>query len=105
MASTTDRVLNDLQKVLGELETLIKESAGKAGEQFGGTAAELQSQFDKLRERLTDLQGEIEHGVRRAAKVADDSVRANPWGSVAIAAAGAFLLGLALARREPPQEP
>jgi len=95
-----ERILGDLQKAMAELEGLLGQGTERLQEPFGETAERLRERFDAARAHLATLQTEIGGGVKRAAKVADESVRNNPWSSILIAAAAAFVLGFALARSE-----
>lgn len=71
MASNTERVLEDLQRVLGELESMMSDAVETAGK-------------------------DVRRGMRRA----DRYVRHNAWESVAAVAAVAFIAGLLLGRRD-----
>ena len=100
MTSTAERLLSDLQTVMTEIEDLFRKTTGKAGEQVGNVADELQTRFESAREQMADLEAEVRSRVKRAAQAADASVQSNPWTSVVIAAAAGFLLGLALGSRD-----
>jgi ElaB/YqjD/DUF883 family membrane-anchored ribosome-binding protein len=71
MASSTERVLEDLQRVVQKLEGLMTDAAETAGR-------------------------DVRRGIRRA----DRYVRDNAWESVAAVAAIAFIAGLLLGRRD-----
>ena len=70
MATNTERVLDDLQRVVGQFEGMMKDAAESAGKD-----------------------------VRRGLRSADRYVRDNAWESVAAVAALAFIAGLLLGRR------
>ena len=70
MTSSTEQVLEDLRRVAGELEEMMKDAADSAGKD-----------------------------VRRGLRQADRYVRHNAWESVAAVAAVAFIAGLLLGRR------
>lgn len=95
MNRDTERLLDDLRNVIGELEVLVAQPA----EHLEKAAADVEKTLHGLRHRMEDLQSEIQRRVGSAVHGADRSVRENPWTTVAIAAAAMFLLGMALASR------
>lgn len=95
-----DHLLKDLQGIAGELEAVLTQLAGKAGEQLTASVGEAQSRVSGMRERVQDLIGELESALRRTGQAADRSVRRHPWETIALAAATAFLFGVMLGRRE-----
>jgi len=98
--SSADHLLKDLQGIAGELETVLTQLAGKAGEQLTASVGEAQSRVTRLRERVQDLIGELENTLRRTGQAADRSVRRHPWETIGLAAAAAFVVGILLGRRE-----
>jgi ElaB/YqjD/DUF883 family membrane-anchored ribosome-binding protein len=101
MNRDTERLLDDLRKVIVELEGLLSQPA----EHLEEAASDIETTLRGLRHRMTELQAQIERRVGRAVRDADRSLRENPWTTVAIAAAATFLLGLALGHRAPPENP
>jgi ElaB/YqjD/DUF883 family membrane-anchored ribosome-binding protein len=102
MSGDSDRIVEDLQKLVAELETVIahaQEAAGEhIGDRFEEAAAGLRGVLNTAQRRVGKLQAKLERRFGRTTKAAKESVRENPWGAVAIAAATALLLGFALAR-------
>jgi ElaB/YqjD/DUF883 family membrane-anchored ribosome-binding protein len=99
---STERVLGDLHKVLADVEAMVAAAVQGNGAPTNAAAAaveRVQAQFQRARQRVREFETELEQRVRGTARAADRSIRGNPWESVAIAAAGAFVLGLILARR------
>jgi ElaB/YqjD/DUF883 family membrane-anchored ribosome-binding protein len=99
MNAVNDKLVPELQKLLADFEALAKSALEAAGEQAGKAAEELGSGLAQARERLTDLEKDAAHGVRHGARRADSYVHDRPWMAIGIAAAAAFLLGVAAARR------
>lgn len=66
----TDRILDDLRRVVDDAESLLRETSGLVGE------------------RARDAARDTEHYVRR-----------NPWQAVGIAAGVGLLLGVLISRR------
>jgi ElaB/YqjD/DUF883 family membrane-anchored ribosome-binding protein len=100
MASSTERVLEDLQRVVGELEGLVKGAAESAGECAGDAAEGLKEGIEDARERLSDIEDAARKNLKRGLRVADRYVRDNTWESLGTAAAIAFLAGFLVGRRD-----
>jgi ElaB/YqjD/DUF883 family membrane-anchored ribosome-binding protein len=81
MSGESERILDDLQKVLVEIEAVVKATLGNAGERASDGAEKLHS------------------GLNRA-RAADSYVHKNAWVAIGVAAAAAFLLGVFAARRD-----
>ena len=75
--SSTDRIVEDLRRVIDDAEALLRKTATFAGDRI-----------DVARERVSD-----------AAHETDRYVRKNPWQSVGIAAGVGLILGVLLSRR------
>lgn len=99
MSSNTERTLNDLNRLIGDLESLVKGAAGAAAEGAGEAREKLSAGLADARERLEAAEDQVREGVKQGARRADRYVRENPWPAIGIAAAAAFLLGVLLSRR------
>jgi ElaB/YqjD/DUF883 family membrane-anchored ribosome-binding protein len=74
MTSTNEAAMDELRQLKAEFETLAKAALAAAGQQAGGVAAELNAGLQSARDR--------------------------PWLVVGMVAVVAFLLGVAVARRD-----
>lgn len=100
MASSTERVLDDLQRVIGELEGILKSAAEAAGECAGDAARGLQDRIGQARVRLADVEETARKRVRRGLRTTDRYVRDNAWETLGAVAVVAFVAGLLMGRRE-----
>jgi ElaB/YqjD/DUF883 family membrane-anchored ribosome-binding protein len=102
MSGAAQRLVRDLEQLVSGLDALLSQAKEEAGERIGDrldeAASGVHETIEAAQHRLNELQDELRRRVGATAKAAEDSIRRNPWGTVAIAAAAAFLLGLALAR-------
>lgn len=87
----SDRVLDDLKRVLADAEQLFS----TATEEAQGRSAET---LQGLRERLARLESELGARAREGAQQAERYVSENPWQAVGIAAGVGLLLGVLLGR-------
>jgi len=101
MNRDTEQLLEDLRNVLGELEALLAQPA----EHLEKAAADVEKTLHGLRNRMSELQSEVQHRFGRAVHDANRSIRESPWTTVAIAAAATFLLGVALGASRTRSEP
>jgi ElaB/YqjD/DUF883 family membrane-anchored ribosome-binding protein len=96
MSGNAQNVLKAIQDAVAEIEALAKEAAGMTGERAEAVR-------ESVRERLADVTArarELERDLLRGARAAEGYVRENPWRSIGIAAAAAFLLGALMSRRD-----
>jgi len=104
MDGDADRPIEQLRKLLAEIEslagTLSKAAAEASGEGQPVALERLRATMNAACSRIKDAEQELERHVGQGAKAADDFVHDNTWISIGIAAAVAFLLGALSARRE-----
>lgn len=98
-ASHTDRLLEDLRKVVEDTEALLRATSEQAGEHADEVRSRAAESLQQVRTRLRGLEEDVVKRARDAAGEADQYVRDNPWQSIGVAAGVAFLLGLLVSRR------
>jgi ElaB/YqjD/DUF883 family membrane-anchored ribosome-binding protein len=99
VASSSERVLEDLHAVVGELEGIIKGTADAAGECTHGAMQGLKDRIEAARHRISEIERTALKDVRRGLRTADRYARDNVWQSLGVVAAVAFLAGLLVGRR------
>lgn len=98
MKNGTKRVLDDLHTLVRELEASFKDSP--AAEGIGEAGERMQEGLARARSRIEELEGRLRSGMRRSMKATDRYVRTNPWRSMGIVAAVAFIVGALVSRRD-----
>lgn len=96
---SVDKLMEDLRRVVVDVEGLVKATAGQAGERLGEARAKAEDTLRAARARLSELEETAREKAVEAAGEADRLVRDNPWQAVGIAAGVAFLLGILVSRR------
>ena len=91
------------KELLAELQTLVLEAEKMMGdsvsEHTGDAMAALRERFDASQERLGEIYEGAKKRVIAGAKYTDETVRANPYQSIAVAAGVGLLVGVLLGRR------
>jgi ElaB/YqjD/DUF883 family membrane-anchored ribosome-binding protein len=97
--TSVEKLMEDLRRVVVDVEGLVKATAGQAGERLGEARAKAEDTLRAARARLAELEETAREKAVEAAGEADRLVRDNPWQAVGIAAGVAFLLGILVSRR------
>jgi ElaB/YqjD/DUF883 family membrane-anchored ribosome-binding protein len=95
-AQTPKELLDELQTLVTEAETMI---AGSSTEHSADAFDSLRSRFGAAQERFADAYAGARKKVIAGAKYTDESIRANPYQSLAIAAGIGLLVGVLAGRR------
>nr|WP_295079272.1 DUF883 family protein [uncultured Roseateles sp.] len=95
----SDRLISDLHAVVAEAESLLRATAGSAGEGASELRAKVQASLDRAKHNLADLQEAAVERARAAGRATDAYVHENPWQSIGLAAGVGLLLGMLISRR------
>lgn len=95
MKVTTDKLVRDLQTVVGDAEELLKATASQSGEQITRIRARAEESLRIARSRIKDVTQAAEAGAREV----DAQVRENAWTAVGVAAGVGLVLGFLLGRK------
>jgi ElaB/YqjD/DUF883 family membrane-anchored ribosome-binding protein len=93
---TPQDLLNDLQALVAEAEKMMGDSLS---EHTADAVSALRTRFNAAQERLGDLYAGAKKKVVAGAQYTDETIRANPYQSIAIAAGVGLLVGVLLGRR------
>ena len=97
--SPSDRLLQDLNQVVTDAESLLRATADQTSAGASELRARVQSTLDRAKSSLGDFQAAAVDRAKAAGKATDDYVHDNPWQSVGVAAGVGLLIGLLLPRR------
>jgi ElaB/YqjD/DUF883 family membrane-anchored ribosome-binding protein len=95
-AQTPKELLNDLHELVSEAEKMLGDSIS---EHTADAVNALRTRYDAAHERLGELYTGARTKVVAGAKYTDETIRANPYQSLAIAAGVGLLVGVLLGRR------
>jgi ElaB/YqjD/DUF883 family membrane-anchored ribosome-binding protein len=93
---TPEALLTELRSLVAEAEKMLSGAPDANGEEAVTT---LRDRFEAAQERFADLYASARKNVTAGAKYADDTIRANPYQSLAIALGAGLLVGVLLGRR------
>ena len=96
----TDKILDDLHRVLGDLEQVVKGAMATAGGPAGDVADRIRSALDQAQGRIDEAEQVLGKNLRQGLKRADEHVKDSVWMSLGVAAAVAFVVGFAMGRRQ-----
>jgi ElaB/YqjD/DUF883 family membrane-anchored ribosome-binding protein len=95
-AQTPEELLNDLRTLVSDAELMLNDSAG-AG--TPATFATLRARCSAAQTKLRDLYTGTKAGITAGLKSTDDTIRAHPYESLALALGAGLLVGAVLTRR------
>ncbi len=91
-----NKLVAEIKKVMGELDSLLRDSASDATAGVSGVQDRLRDRMYAARETLADLEFQVSDRARAAAHATDDYVRTHPWASIGAAISVGVLIGLVL---------
>ena len=96
---STDKLIDDLNAVIRDAESLLKATAANTGETIQNARKRAEETVRQAKERLAGVE---EEALKRARALADDAdvfVRDKPWRAVGVAVGLGLILGLLISRR------
>jgi ElaB/YqjD/DUF883 family membrane-anchored ribosome-binding protein len=95
-AHTPKELLGELQGIAGEAQTIL---AGSLSEHSVKVFGDLRTRFDAVHDRFAETCAETRKKIVAGARCTDETIRANPYQSLAIAAGIGLLVGVFVSRR------
>jgi len=96
---TKEKLVTDIKEVIHDAEVLIKATAGDLSEKAKDARGKLSVKLEEARAQLSKWQAAAKEKVVEGAKQADQTIRAHPYESIAIAFGLGLLIGI-VARRK-----
>lgn len=94
-AETPEQLVEQISRLMSEAEAMM---AGPVTEQASSKLSDIRDRLETVREQMTEMYGRAKDSVVAGAKKTDETIRAHPYESLAIALGIGVLLG-ALIRR------
>jgi ElaB/YqjD/DUF883 family membrane-anchored ribosome-binding protein len=95
-AQTPADLLNDLRTLVVDAEKMIEASVSEHTDE---AMSALRTRYAAAQERVGELYDSAKKNVTAGAKYTDETIRANPYQSIAIAAGVGLLVGVLIGRR------
>lgn len=99
-SESPEQLIKNIQKLMDEVEAIVAKSADTTGGVLSEKLEELQDRFATARERATGYYKAARRRVSEGAEYADETIRAHPYESLAVALGVGVLLGAILRRRD-----
>jgi len=93
------RMAGDFRTMISDSEDLLKAAATVSDEGFTAARKKFEEKLSSAKATLADASQPVFDTTRKAAAVADDYVRGNPWSAVGVAIAAGALMGFLAAKR------
>ena len=95
-AQTPADLLNDLRTLVVDAEKMLESSVSEHTEDAVNA---LRTRYEAASERMGEIYASAKKNVTAGAKYTDETIRANPYQSIAIAAGVGLLVGVLIGRR------
>lgn len=97
--ASKDALVNDLKRVVGDADDLVKQMASSSAEEFAARRAGIEEKLAEARLRIKDLRTSAARSACKAADAATGYVRENPWKSISCGAVAGIIVALLVSRR------
>jgi ElaB/YqjD/DUF883 family membrane-anchored ribosome-binding protein len=96
---TSGRLTQGLRHMVDEAEQLLHSTVDSGDAKFDAVRLQLSQHLKRLRLQVDELEASAAQKARHAARAADQTVHAHPYGAMGLAAAVGLLIGALVARR------
>jgi ElaB/YqjD/DUF883 family membrane-anchored ribosome-binding protein len=97
--SSVDRLVDDLRRVMHDVDALIGATANAASDTISTARARAEQTLLRARDHLKTVEGTVGEQAEEVVEEADRYVHKNPWAAVGIAAAAGLVIGILVGRR------
>lgn len=92
-------LVNDMQSVISDAESLLKNVSSPQSEAFQSARMRLENTLKRAKDEAIRIEKMVVGKTREAAQVTDHYVKSNPWQAVGLSAAVGLVVGLLIARK------
>jgi ElaB/YqjD/DUF883 family membrane-anchored ribosome-binding protein len=96
---TSGRLTQGLRNLVDEAEQVLHGAVNSGDAKFDAMRLQLAQHLKRLRLQVDELEASATRKARLAARAADETVHAHPYGAMGLAAAIGLLIGALVARR------
>jgi ElaB/YqjD/DUF883 family membrane-anchored ribosome-binding protein len=96
---TREKLSSDFKAVIGDVEDLLKTTAGETGEKIAGLRQRVETKIVEGKKVLSRQRQTVRAKAQEAKASAETCLREQPWTALGIAATAGLLLGSLLRRR------
>lgn len=94
-----EKLMSDLQVVIGDAEALLRMTSDEVGEGASDLRRRIMDRMNQAKAELAHVQEMAVAKVKEAGHATDEFVHENPWKSIGIAAGVGLVVGLLIGRR------
>lgn len=98
-AISKEKLMQDLQIVIGDAEELLRATASQAGEKAAAAREKIQDSLHRAKVKLAEAEDVMIDQAKQAARATDEYVHDHPWKAVGMAAGIGLIIGLLIGRR------
>ena len=98
-AAQKEKLMSDLQVVIGDAEALLRMTSDEVGEGASDLRRRIMDRMNQAKAELAHVQEMAVAKVKEAGHATDEFVHENPWKSIGIAAGVGLVVGLLIGRR------
>jgi ElaB/YqjD/DUF883 family membrane-anchored ribosome-binding protein len=95
----TDSIKRELNNIIADIDSLLKESASLTGDEFSDAREKLHEKIATAKESILEISSDFSHRAQRTAAKANLEVHEDPWKAIGIGAVAGLLLGVLFTRR------
>lgn len=97
--ASREALVRDLKRVVADADDLAKQVASSSANEFATRRAGIEAKLAEARSRINDLRASAAQSACKAADVANEYVRTNPWKAIGCGAVAGVIVALLISRR------
>lgn len=94
-----EQLMQDLQTVIKDAETLLRHAGPNASEDFKSARARFETTIKNAKDEIIRLENLVIDKTKETVRATDDYVKENPWQAVGLGAALGVIIGFLISRK------